>query len=39
VADASRKDVAILHIAYARLGVDADAKSEFLNILREIRSH
>lgn len=39
VDDPSRKDVAILHVAYARLGVDADAKAEFLNILREIRTH
>jgi hypothetical protein len=39
VADATGKDVAILHVAYARLGVDADAKSEFMNILREIRTH
>jgi hypothetical protein len=39
VADASRKDDAILHVAYARLGVGADAKSEFMNILHEIRTH
>jgi hypothetical protein len=39
VADSSRKDVAILHVAYARLGVDVDAKSEFMNILSEIRTH
>jgi hypothetical protein len=39
VADDSRKDVAILHVAYARLGVDADAKEEFMNILRQIRAH
>jgi hypothetical protein len=39
VADSSRKDPAILHVAYARLGVDADAKSEFMDILREIRAH
>lgn len=37
VTDASRKD-AILHVAYARLGVDADAKGEFLSILRAIRT-
>ncbi|MGD0964899.1 MAG: hypothetical protein ABSA57_13495 [Candidatus Acidiferrales bacterium] len=39
VADPSRKDVAILHVAYARLGVDTDAKSEFMNILGGIRTH
>jgi hypothetical protein len=39
VADANTRDVAILHVAYARLGVDADAKSEFMNILREIRTY
>jgi hypothetical protein len=39
VADPSPKDPAILHIAYARLGVDADAKSDLMNILREIRTH
>ncbi len=39
VDDPSRKDVAILHVAYARLGVDADAKAEFMNILHEIRMH
>lgn len=38
VADESRQDIAILHVAYARLGVDADAKSEFMSILRGIRS-
>ena len=38
VADAGGKDVTILHIAYARLGVDADARSEFLSILSEIRT-
>ena len=38
VADDSRKDVAILHVAYARLGADADAKTEFMNILHEIRT-
>jgi len=39
VADADRKDVEILHVAYARLGVDADARAEFLDVLRQIRSH
>jgi hypothetical protein len=39
VADPSRKDAMILHVAYARLGVDADAKTEFMNILSEIRPH
>jgi hypothetical protein len=39
VADSGRKDVSLLHVAYARLGVEADAKTEFLNILREIRTH
>jgi hypothetical protein len=39
VADANTKDVPILHVAYARLGVAADAKSEFLNILRQVRAH
>jgi hypothetical protein len=39
VADSGRKDTGILHVAYARLGVDADAKAEFMNILREIRTH
>lgn len=39
VADATRADVAILHVAYARLGVDADSRSEFMNILHEIRAH
>ena len=38
VADSGRKDVAILHVAYARLGV-AGAKSEFMNILRAIQTH
>ena len=36
VADSSRKDVSILHVAYARLGVGADARAEFLDILRNI---
>jgi hypothetical protein len=39
VADSGRKDAPILHVAYARLGVDADARAEFMNILREIRTH
>ena len=39
VADPSRKDPVILHVAYARLGVDADAKTEFMSILHEIRAH
>jgi hypothetical protein len=39
VADSGRKDGAILHVAYARIGVDTDAKTEFMNILREIRTH
>jgi hypothetical protein len=39
VADSGRKDATILHVAYARLGVDADARAEFMNILSEIRTH
>jgi hypothetical protein len=39
VDDPARKDIAILHVAYARLGIDTDAKSEFENILRQIRTH
>jgi hypothetical protein len=36
VADADRKDVAILHVAYARLGVGPDPRAEFLDILHNI---
>ena len=39
VDDPGGKDVAILHVAYARLGVVADAKAEFMNILHDIRTH
>lgn len=38
VADSGRKDAAIIHVAYARLGVDVAAKAEFMSILREIRT-
>ena len=37
VADPDRKDPAILHVAYARMGVDADARAEFTSILQAIR--
>ena len=36
VADASRRDEAVLHVAYARLGVGPDARAEFLDILHNI---
>ncbi|HWF38069.1 MAG TPA: hypothetical protein VG322_06090 [Candidatus Acidoferrales bacterium] len=39
VDDSSQKNVAILHVAYARLGVDADARADFMNILHEIHTH
>lgn len=39
VADPARNGAPILHVAYARLGVDTDAKTEFMNILRAVRTH
>jgi hypothetical protein len=39
VADSARKDPAILHVAYARLGVSTDTRTEFMNILRQIRTN
>jgi hypothetical protein len=36
VADADRKDVVILHVAYARIGVGPEARAEFLDILHNI---
>jgi hypothetical protein len=39
IADGSRKDPMILHVAYARLGVSTDTRTEFMNILRQIRTN
>jgi len=39
VADSGRKDNVLLHVAYARIGADTDARAEFLDILHNIRTH
>lgn len=38
VSDPIRKDTSILHVAYARLGTGADARSEFLSVLHAIQA-
>jgi hypothetical protein len=39
VPDSPRKDAMILHVAYARLGISTDTRTDFMNILRQIRTN